>query len=195
MLRFSYAPEYAPAALLSGVNIHLLVIFTKKRGYLMKLQELIKQAELDINEGQVKAFFLGALTASRPLRFEQACEELLTEDPEALGTLEPELKKLWDSLNNKDSKELENLFPENSDLKVFLATAQERLDYFLTSLSLAGSNSETEDDDLAEILDELEDTVMDIDEYLADGKGSVEDGEELKELLLSTWGDLVEMDK
>ncbi len=66
----------------------------------MNLQELIGQTDLDLNEGQVRAFFLGALTADKPLPFNKALEELLSEAPEAQKALEPHLKTLWDKLND-----------------------------------------------------------------------------------------------
>lgn len=158
----------------------------------MNLQELIAQTDLDLNEGQVRAFFLGALFADKPLPFNKAQEELLSEAPEAKKALEPHLKTLWDKLNDKDQDQLASLFPDKGSVQEFLTTALERLDYFLTGLSLAGSLA---DDEQTEVLDELENVVMDLDEYLSDDKPEAEAGEELKEQLMGAWEELVKLKK
>ena len=158
----------------------------------MNLQELIGQTDLDLNEGQVRAFFLGALSADRPLPFNKAQEELLSEAPETKNSLEPHLKQLWDKLNDKDQDQLASLFADKGTVQEFLTTALERLDYFLTGLSLAGSLA---DEEQSEVLDELENVVMDLDEYLSDDKPETEAGEELKEQFLGAWEELVKLKK
>lgn len=156
----------------------------------MKLQELIGHANLDMSVAHIKAFFLGVLSAERPLPFVKAVEEMMAETPEAIKELEPELKKLWDELVKNKPAELQKLFPESSDLKEFLSNAKDQLDFYLTALSLSGTNTETcKNEDVAELIDELEDTVMDLDEYLSESNADEVEGEELKEFLVEAWMD------
>lgn len=156
----------------------------------MKLQELIGHANLDMSVAHIKAFFLGVLSAERPLPFVKAVEEMMAETPEAIKELEPELKKLWDELVKNKPAELQKLFPESSDLKEYLTNAKDQLDFYLTALSLSGTNTETcKNEDVADLIDELEDTVMDLDEYLSESNADEAEGEELKELLLEAWQD------
>lgn len=156
----------------------------------MKLQELIGQSNLDMSISHIKAFFLGALTAEKPMSFAKAMEEMLSETPEAVKELEPELKKLWDEVVKNKPAELQNLFPASGDQKEFLTNARDQLDYYLTALSLAGTNTEScKNEDVADLIDELEDTVMDLDEYLSEAKPDEAEGEEIKELLLEAWQD------
>jgi hypothetical protein len=158
----------------------------------MKLQMLIEQADLDMSLSHIKAFFLGILSAQKPLPFPKALEELLAESPEAKATLSDELKKLWDELSQNKDKELKNLLPLQKDIRVFLGEAQAQLDYFLTAMSLSGTHLDScADEDTADLLDELEDTVMDLEEYLSDKDASKEDGEELKDFLMETWEDFL----
>lgn len=156
----------------------------------MKLQELIGHANLDMSVAHIKAFFLGVLSAERPLPFVKAVEEMMAETPEAIKELEPELKKLWDELVKNRPAELLKLFPESPDLKVFLSNAKDQLDFYLTALSLSGTNTETcKNEDVADLIDELEDTVMDLDEYLSESNPDEAEGEEFKELLVEAWLD------
>jgi hypothetical protein len=156
----------------------------------MKLHELIGQTDLDMSLAQVKAFFLGVMSAERPLPFAKAAEEMMAESPEATKQLGPELKKLWDELILNKPAELQKMFPESANLNEFLLTAKDQLDFYLTALSLSGTNTETcKNEDVAELIDELEDTVMDLDEYLSESDPDVAEGEELKELLLEAWQD------
>lgn len=149
----------------------------------MKLQELITKHDLGLTYPQVKAFFLGILSADRPMSFDKAYDELLEGEAQ---DLKPEFKKFWDELQSKRGQELKALFSQGLDL----GTIKEQLDYFLTSLSLSGTNAETvKDEDLAEILEELEDLVMDLDDVMAEG--TPEEGEEIKEVLMEVWKDFV----
>lgn len=147
----------------------------------MKLQELISP-EL------TKAFFLGVLSAERPLPFIKAAEELLSENPEAFKDVEIELKVIWDELVKNKPAELEKLLLGSKDLKEYLTQVKDLLDYYLTALSLSGTNTENcSSEDMADLIDELEDTVMDLDEYLSEEKPDIEEGEELREMLMETW--------
>lgn len=158
----------------------------------MKLQELINQTELDMTENQVKAFFLGAMTAERALPFSKALEEMLDQTPEAKGVLEAEFKRLWDEVQMNQTNELQHLFGPNTNLKEFLLEAKDQLDFYLTALSLSGTNVEScKNEDLADLIDELEDAVMDLDEYLSEDSPNASEGVELKEMLLETWQDFI----
>lgn len=158
----------------------------------MKLQELIDQTDLDMTSEQIKAFFLGVLCAERPMPLSKALDELFEEEPEAKASLEPELKKLWDELARGTKKALSEMFPEDKNIRSFMEVAKDQLDFFLTGLSLSGTNAEScDDDELAELIDELEDTVADMDDYLADEDSSDKDGEDFKGLLLDTWNEFV----
>jgi len=158
----------------------------------MNLQDLISNSELIMTVPQVKAFFLGVLSAEKPMPFDKAVDELLAAFPEDKTSLAPELKILWEELKSKRGQELANMFPKNKDVKEFLETSKEQLDYFLTAMSLSGTNVETmEDEDLIGLIEELEELVMDLDEWLVDEKHSLEEGEEMKEFLLETWKEFV----
>jgi hypothetical protein len=162
----------------------------------MKLQELIGQTELDMTIPQIKAFFLGFMTAEKPLPFPKAMEELLSQTPEAQGTLEAELKNLWEELHRNKASELKRIFPSKTNLKEFLAEAKDQLDFYLTALSLSGTNTEScKDEDRADLIDELEDTVMDLEAYLSETSVEESEGEELKEMLLEAWDDYLKTSK
>lgn len=161
----------------------------------MKLQELIGQTDLDMNISHIKAFFLGVMSAEKPMPFNKAVEEMLMEAPEAAKVLNDELKVLWDDLQKNKPAELQKLFPENSNTIEFLTTAKDQLDFYLTAMALSGTHTESiKDEDLADLVDELEDTVMDLDEYLAE-ETNEQESEEFKELLLETWQDYLRTSK
>jgi hypothetical protein len=150
----------------------------------MKLQELINNSELDLSISQLKAFFLGTLSADRPMNFDKAITELV--EDEMSGELKIEMKTLWESLASKRTDELKKLFTKELDQE----TTKDQMDFFLTALSLSGTNSETtKDADVAEILEELEDLVMEMDEAIIEGDQS--QVEEIKEVMLEVWKDFV----
>jgi hypothetical protein len=156
----------------------------------MKLQELIDQTDLDMTEAQVKAFFLGVLCAEKPMPFPKALDEILSETPEAKKELEADFKKLYEHLKTNLKAELEKMFPEESEINAFMEIAKDQLDYFLTAMSLSGTNTEScKDEDLAELIEELEDTVEDMDDFLSDSEATPEDGNDFKEFLIGTWAD------
>lgn len=158
----------------------------------MKLQELIDQTDLDMTADQVKAFFLGVLCAEKPMPFNKVLEELFDEAPEAKKALESDLRTLWDELSRNTKKGLSEMFPQEEDIRTFIEIAKNQLDYFLTAMSLSGTNTEScDDEDLAELIDELEDTVADMDDYLSDEEPTDNDGEDFKGLLLDTWKEFV----
>ncbi len=154
----------------------------------MSLQELIKSTELDMSSEQVKAFFLGTLCAEKPLNFSKAVDELVSTTPEAKDILERELKVLWDKLSTNTGKSLKDMYPDNKDTRKFLEVAKDQLDYFLMGMSLAGTSLDNcKSEDLAAFLDEMEDCLEDIEDFLSDKKAEVEEGETLKEFLVEGW--------
>lgn len=161
----------------------------------MKLQELIDQTELDMTVAQVKAFFLGVLCAEKSMPFPKAVDELLSEASEAKASLEPSLIKLWDELKANLKTELKNMFPmDEVDLNTFMEISKDQLDYFLTAMSLSGTNAEScNDEELAELIEELEETVADMDDFLSEEDN--ENGEEFKDSLLETWTEFVSSKK
>jgi hypothetical protein len=159
----------------------------------MKLQDHIDSTELDMTEMQVKAFFLGILCAEKPMPFAKAFEELLTEAPEGRDELEAPLGELWDKLAKNLKGELLNMFPADPEIRSWIDLAKDQLDFFLTGMSLSGTNLETcDDEELAGFIDELEDTVEDMDDFLADSEASPEDGEDFREFLLDAWKEFAE---
>lgn len=154
----------------------------------MKIQEQIDSTDLDMTEAQVKAFFLGILCAEKPLNFSKALSEILSETPEAKSALETPLKNLWDELNRNLKSELINMFPHEKDVTHFLQTSKDQLDFFLTGMSLSGTHSEScKDEELGEFINELEDMVEDVEDYLGDDEADEEDGQDIKEFLLDSW--------
>jgi uncharacterized protein YgfB (UPF0149 family) len=180
-----------------GKGIKLVIITEIYQGAkYMKLQELIDQTDLEMTEIQVKAFFLGVLCAEKPLSYPQALGELLEAAPGAKKELEEPLKKLWEELRANTKAELGKMFPENQDINAFIEVAKDQLDYFLTALSLSGTNPEScKDEDLAEHIEDLEEIVEDMDEYLTDEDVTAADGADLKEFLLENWAELVSSKK
>lgn len=160
----------------------------------MDLQDLLNNSDLDMTLPQIKAFFLGVLSADKPMPYNKAIDELLSEVEEGREELQKGLRPLWDELEKNRKKELSNMFNiSGSEFATFLEASKEQLDYFLTALSLSGTNSENADDeDVAEIIDELEDTVMELEDYLSSDEQTDEESEELKEYLLGAWQDFID---
>jgi hypothetical protein len=159
----------------------------------MKLQELINKADLVMTLPQIKAYFLGILHAEKPMPFSDAVLEVLDDkNPE----LEEALKAYFEELNQKKIVETKTIFPAAKTDQEFLSIAREQLDYFLMGMSVSGTHPEAcSDEEVAEIIDELEDTVMDLDEYLSIEDHDQEDTKELKSFLLETWNDFLETKK
>lgn len=151
----------------------------------MKLQELTEK--YDLNLDLIKAFFLGVLNSKKPMKFEVALKELLEEEPEAQKELASELQVFWKELESKKLVETQNLF-QDGDLEL----AKDKLDQFLTAMSLCGTHAESVDEELSELIDELEDTVEDLDDFLSEDEQPESEAEELKEFLFDTWKDFLE---
>lgn len=158
----------------------------------MSVQDQIDSTELDMTEAQVKAFFLGILCAEKPLPFHKALIELLSETPEAKEKLEASFQSIWTDLTKNLKNELAQMFPIENDIHTFLEISKDQLDFFLTGMSLSGSNIEScKDEDLSTLIEELEDAVEDLDDFLSDSEASSEEGEDFKEYLLETWKNFV----
>lgn len=158
----------------------------------MKLQALIDNTDLDMTEMQVKAFFLGVLCAEKPLPAAKAITELLSEAPDAKKELEAPLKSLYEDLQKNLKPELSKMFPEEKDIHTFMEISRDQLDYFLMAMSLSGTHSEAcDNEELAELIDELEDSVEDMDNFLSEEDADEKEGEDFKGFLLGTWKDFV----
>lgn len=156
----------------------------------MKLQDHLDSTDLDMSEEQVKAFFLGMLCAEKRPSGNQAVDEFLTDFPEVRAALTAPLKETWEYLSQNTRKELEAMFPQEDDAYIFVEAAKDQLDFFLTGMSLAGTNTETcQNEELAAFVDELEEVVEDMDDFLADSEAEGEDAEDFKEYLLDIWKD------
>ena len=141
-----------------------------------------------------KAFFLGALTAQNPMSFNKAVDEIFVGAPEAKNGKEEILKTEWDKLSGNLKTEMSTLMKADGlDDIEFLKLAQESMDYYLTGLSLAGTNMETcKNEELADLLDEMEDVVLDLEEYIQEEKFQASETKEFKEVVVSLWNDVVE---
>lgn len=158
----------------------------------MKLQAAIDNTDLEMTEMQVKAFFLGVLCAEKPLPVTKAISELLSEAPGAIKDLEAPLKTLFEDLKKNLKAELTNMFPQENDIHKFMEISRDQLDYFLMAMSLSGTHAEScDDEELAELIDELEDSVEDMDNFLSEEDPDEKEGEDFKVFLLGTWKDFV----
>lgn len=157
----------------------------------MSLQTLLSTTETGLTEGQIRAFYLGTFMADKPVPFKTAMEEVLMEaEIDDLKPWEKDMKALHDQVKANVPGEMKNLIADEADLKSFLQTSLGRLDYFLTGYAVSGA---TDDEDTAELVEELEDTVLDLEDYLADDTATKENGLELKKLTLETWKELVDL--
>lgn len=151
----------------------------------MKLQELTKKYDLNID--LIKSFFLGVLNSKKPMKFEAALDELLEHEADAKGELAGELQTFWKELESKKIQETQNLFAAGD-----LELSKDKLDQFLTAMSLCGTHSESVDEEIGEIIDELEEMLEDMEDYLTEDKPDAEEGEEMKESLTETWQAFIE---
>lgn len=157
----------------------------------MSLQTLLSSTDTNLTEGQIRAFYLGTFMADKPVPFKTAMEEVLMEaEVDDYKIWEKDMKALHDQVKGNIQAEMKKLIVDEADLKSFLQTSLGRLDYFLTGYAVSGA---TADEDSAELVEELEDTVLDLEDYLADESSTKENGMELKKLTLDTWKELVDL--
>lgn len=158
----------------------------------MSLQELTRKNGIDLTLNETKSFFLGAMSAKKPLSYDKARDELLNQDRDLANTLDGELKKVWDALSLDTENELKKLLPHTDDVLSFLTETKSLLDYFLTALSLGGTSSDSaQSEELSDLIDELEDYILELDEYLSEEKPDLALGEEMKEYFIEVWDDFL----
>lgn len=158
----------------------------------MNIENLLQQTDLGMNSSQVKAFFLGALCADKPLSFDKALTELLAEGPEARDVLEKDLGALYEELKKDLGKSLSEMIVDQKDLRMFVEANRDQLDYFLTGLSLAGTNVENAaDEEMAGFIEELEETVEELDDFMADEDADDQVALGYKKFLFETWEEFV----
>ncbi len=155
----------------------------------MSLKTLLSGTDTNLSEGQIKAFYLGTFMADKPVPFKTAMEEVLMEaEVDDYKAWEQEMKALYDQVKASVPAEMKKLVEDQADLKKFLQDSLAKLDYFLTGYAVSGA---TADEEISEVVEELEDTVLDLEDYLADETATKESGAELKKLTLDTWKSLV----
>ncbi len=157
----------------------------------MSLQTLLSETDTNITEGQIKAFYLGTFMADKPVPFKTAMEEVLMEaEVDDYKPWEKDMKALYDQVKANVPAEMKKLVQDQPDLKLFLQDSLSKLDYFLTGYAVSGASS---DDDTSEVVEELEDNVLDLEDYLADESATKESGAELRKLTLDTWKSLIDL--
>jgi hypothetical protein len=157
----------------------------------MSLKNLLSSHDTTLTEAQIRAFYLGTFMADRPVPFQTAMEEVLMEaEIDDYKAWEKDMKALYDQVKGNVHKEMKNLVEDETDLKKFLQSSLARLDYFLTGYAVSGASDV---EDVAEVVEELEDTVLDLEDYLANEEATKESGMELKKLTLETWKELVDL--
>ena len=157
----------------------------------MGLSTLLSQTDATLTEGQIRAFYLGTFMADRPVPFKTAMEEVLMEaEIDDYKAWEKDMKALHDQVKANVHGEMNKLLEDQSDLKKFLQDSLGKLDYFLTGYAVSGAS---DDEDTSELVEELEDTVLDLEDYLADESATKENGMELKKLTVETWKELVDL--
>lgn len=149
------------------------------KGIHMNFEQNLEKSGLDLTVNQLRSFFLGGLSAKTPLDLNKALEEIFSEEPEARAALEPQINELYLNLKVTHKSELGDLISED------LETSFENLDFFLTGLSIAGTHPDSVEGEYRDILEDLEDLVMDLEEYLE--TQNEEEKEELTNALLGTW--------
>ncbi len=142
----------------------------------------------------IKAFFLGALTAEKPMPFAKAIDEVFVNTPEDKTKFEAPLKAEWDGLSKNLRQEMAALMnDEGKDDLEFLKLAQENLDYYLTGLSLSGTSLDScSNEDFSDLIDEMEDVVLDLEEYIQEENFQADETKEFKEIVLGLWTEVVE---
>ncbi len=160
----------------------------------MNIQELLNNSDIDLTLPQIKAFFLGCQLGKKPLSFTKSFEELTNKSLEKSMDLFNGLSSLWTDLEKNKNIELKNIFNKSSDFSTFLESSKEQLDYFLTGLGLAGTSADsTSDDFFKEVLEELEELVLDIEDYLLSDAQSKDETQALCEDLEMLWNEFLKI--
>jgi uncharacterized protein YgfB (UPF0149 family) len=172
----------------------------------MALQDSIAGCDIEMNAKEVEAFFIGAMTADDPMPLPKALKELFLEDtkvpvkfndPANKKSIVDDLTKLWKELEKsleKRRKSLLNL--EMPKLQDELVAVGRLGDFFLMGITLAGMSVDDQDDEVGELLDEMEDHLLLIDEWVADGESRTdkdvwtEEGKKYRRELNELWEEL-----
>ena len=153
-----------------------------------------------MNTLQARAFFTGVLSGKKPLKFENALKELIKDDEEAAEMGEKVLKEIWTKCEaglKKERKEMLKVTAKDLLGQVTELTAIG--DYFLTGLTVAGTDFENmPNEDASDLLTEMEDHLLLLDEWVAEGEDGEKtaewkkDGEKYKGEFLEIWKELEE---
>jgi uncharacterized protein YgfB (UPF0149 family) len=166
----------------------------------------LKSCDLEMNAKEVEAFFLGCLSAEKPMKLERAIKELFLEDTkvtvqfegaDARAKIEADLKGLWQELEKELKKRRKNLLLlDGASLKEEVQALSRLGDFFLMGITLAGTSIEDLDDEAGDLLDEMEDHLLLLDDWMAqeeerlDQKEWQEEGQKYKRELIELWGEL-----
>lgn len=174
----------------------------------MSLTEALKTTDLAMDAQDVEAFFLGALSADDPMPYKRALKELFLEDsktpakhdsPESRAKLEAALASLYKDLEKSTEKRRGQLLDVKSgNLAEQVEVMGRRGDFFLMALTLAGADVDEMDDERGALLDEMEDHLLLLDEWIAEGSSRskepawTEEGEKYQRELKELWAELQE---
>jgi hypothetical protein len=173
------------------------------------LSESLKKCDLEMNPREVEAFLVGCLSAEKPMKFDRAIKELFLEEtkvtvqfnsPDARVEIEKDVKQLWDELSKGLAKRRKNLLNvDGSNLKDEVIALGRLGDFFLMGMTLAGTSIDDQDDEAGDLLDEMEDHLLLLDEWVAEGEDRLdqptwtEEGQKYKRELAELWGELCEL--
>lgn len=173
------------------------------------LNESLKKCDLEMNTREVEAFLLGCLSAEKPMKLDRAIKELFLEEtkvtvkfdsPDARAEIEKDVKTLWEELSKSLAKRRKNLLViDGPDLKSEVIALGRIGDFFLMGMTLAGTSIDDQDDEAGDLLDEMEDHLILLDEWVAEGEDRLdqdkwmEDGQKYKRELAELWGELCEL--
>ena len=174
----------------------------------MSLAASLAQSDIEMSARDVEAFCLGALTADDPMPLKKALRELFLDDtqspvkfqtPDARAAAEKEIGKLWKDVENNLEKKRAALFNVvKTDLKEEIIEVGKLGDNFLMGLTLAGMSVDDQDDEVGDLLDEMEDHLLLLDEWVADGESRadkdvwLEEGKKYRRELSELWQELQE---
>jgi uncharacterized protein YgfB (UPF0149 family) len=172
----------------------------------MTLEQALTECDLEMNPREVEAFFIGALSAEKPMNFEKALKELFLEDtkvtisfnhPDSKEKISKSLSVLWTELTSELKKRRKNLLIiDGENLKDEVVQLGRLGDFFLMGLTLAGTDIDDQDDEAGDLLDEMEDHLLLLDEWVADEESRLdknvwnEEGQKYRRELAELWSEL-----
>lgn len=174
----------------------------------MSLRDALSQCEMEMDADDVEAFCIGALTADEPMPLHRALREIFLDDtqspvkfnsPDARANAEKEIGKLWKDLEKSLAKRRAALMQvKGVDLREEVIALGKRGDFFLMGLTLAGMSVDDTEDEVGDLLDELEDHLLLLDEWVAEGDDNsdhgewMENGKKYRRELEELWAELQE---